>query len=399
MRSGVVLTFVTDPLTANVTLSGTATIALSGSCVGDGSCFYDATVSRRSATGTLSTICQMHTWVDSAFLPWPGTFTGAGACSIPGSVAVSANDRIEISISTYYDGSGSLFYGVADTWVEFEQDLFPTACGATPAPQPCVVWSCTSSGWEARPAPAGTACREGAGECDVAEYCDGVSMSCPPDLLAGLYVECRASAGICDVAENCTAYSPVCPEDTLKGPENECRPGAGICDVAEYCTGSSPLCGPNQFEGSTKLCRASAGTCDVEEYCSGASAACPSNAFKSPNDRCREAAGVCDLAENCSGSSAVCPPDQFKDSSTKCRAAAGACDVDEFCLGSGASCPPDALADVGTQCFGNAACGCDASHACVFQSRYVGYCYDGAGNMTARNVKSPGEACAQQACP
>src|SRR2546426_1401699 len=63
---------------------------------------------------------------------------------------------------------------------------------------------------------AGTVCRAIAGDCDVAEECDGTSPGCPRDAFKPTSVECRATAGECDLAESCTASGASCPADVVK---------------------------------------------------------------------------------------------------------------------------------------------------------------------------------------
>ena len=58
------------------------------------------------------------------------------------------------------------------------------------------------------PAPLGTVCRPAAGVCDVAETCDGVSLTCPPNKFLSQGAICRPAAGACDVAETCRATAP-----------------------------------------------------------------------------------------------------------------------------------------------------------------------------------------------
>jgi cysteine-rich repeat protein/ELWxxDGT repeat protein len=205
--------------------------------------------------------------------------------------------------------------------------------------------------------PAGTACRPAAGDCDVAESCDGVSDMCPADALAA-GVTCRAAAGLCDVAETCDGTSVACPPDGFQV-GTVCRAVAGECDVAETCDGTSAACPADGFQVGT-LCRAVAGECDVAETCDGTSAACPADGFQA-GTLCRAAAGPCDVAETCSGTSAACPPDTFQ-TGTTCRAAAGDCDVAETCDGTSADCPADAF-QTGTTC--RAAAGdCDVAETC-----------------------------------
>jgi uncharacterized protein (TIGR03382 family) len=219
------------------------------------------------------------------------------------------------------------------------------------------VCSGTSASCPADSVSSGNICRPSAGACDVAEVCDGSSVACPADGFAAGNT-CRPSAGACDVAEVCTGASASCPADGFSA-GNTCRPSAGACDVAEVCSGSSASCPADGFS-SGNTCRASAGVCDVAEVCSGSSASCPADGFSSGNT-CRASAGVCDVAEVCSGSSASCPADGFSSGNT-CRASAGDCDVAEVCSGSGASCPADGFAS-GNTCRESAG-PCDVPETC-----------------------------------
>jgi RHS repeat-associated protein len=177
------------------------------------------------------------------------------------------------------------------------------------------------------PSPSGTTCRAATGACDVAEVCNGSSVTCPADALAPATTTCRAAA-------------------------------PGGCDVAEACTGTSSACPADGFAPATTTCRAAApGGCDVAETCTGTSGACPADGFAPPTTTCRAAAGACDLAETCTGSSAACPVDGFAPATTTCRAAApGGCDVAEACTGSSATCPTDAKVADNTSCNDNNAC-------------------------------------------
>src|SRR5947208_9363283 len=89
------------------------------------------------------------------------------------------------------------------------------------------------------PLPTTTTCRPSAGVCDVAENCNGASLSCPADGFVAPTTTCRNAAGPCDVAEKCTGTSASCPADALLPPTTTCRNAAGSCDVAEKCTGTS----------------------------------------------------------------------------------------------------------------------------------------------------------------
>jgi len=61
---------------------------------------------------------------------------------------------------------------------------------------------------------AGVACRPSAGDCDVAEACDGASKECPADRFVASGTVCRVSSGAaCDPAETCSGASATCPAD------------------------------------------------------------------------------------------------------------------------------------------------------------------------------------------
>ncbi len=226
----------------------------------------------------------------------------------------------------------------------------------------CAPFRCVGVG----PVDAGTVCRAAMGECDVAEQCDGSSVTCPTDGFDSS-TECRASMGVCDVAETCNGASPNCPTNGFRPPSFECRASAGDCDVAETCTGSSTTCPTNAFLNGT-TCRAAAGTCDIAETCNGTDADCPDNELQDAGFVCRAVNGVCDVAEICNGSSATCPTDQFATSGV-CRSGSGTCNPSESCDGSGPDCPDDRFTSSGTPCFGPNECAdyeCNGSGSCQF---------------------------------
>src|SRR5438094_883473 len=233
--------------------------------------------------------------------------------------------------------------------------------------------------------PSSTVCRAAVNECDSAETCTGTSASCPADTVRAAGTACtndgnpcttdscngtvgspacvhdagnagavcRAAAGQCDVAETCDGAHTTCPADGFKAAGTSCGSSASSdCDQPDTCNGSA-TCQPNHVADGTSctdegnvctadvcstgvcthpaghagtVCRASAGVCDPAETCTGISTTCPVDAKSAAGTDCRAAAGVCDMAETCDGSSDACPSDAFKSSSTVCRAAAGECD-------------------------------------------------------------------------
>jgi hypothetical protein len=77
--------------------------------------------------------------------------------------------------------------------------------------------------------PAGMVCRATAGECDVAETCDGASPVCPDDAKsrdACGPLSCTGLQAVCD------GTGDDCP-GTFGGGDDD---GDGICDALDYCT-------------------------------------------------------------------------------------------------------------------------------------------------------------------
>lgn len=83
----------------------------------------------------------------------------------------------------------------------------------------------------------GTECRASGGDCDMAEFCDGLQGECPADALKPAGVECRAGAGVCDIAESCDGLSAVCPINALAFAGTQCRAAASECDAIDTCDG------------------------------------------------------------------------------------------------------------------------------------------------------------------
>ncbi len=191
-----------------------------------------------------------------------------------------------------------------------------SACGAgaTDDCQACSVAAGATTDGTCAPLAAATECRAAAGDCDVAEACDGTATTCPADALTAAGVECRASADLCDAAEVCDGLSAACPVDVVATAGTECRASAGDCDVAETCDGTT--------------------------------AACPADAVAAAGTECRTAAGACDAAETCDGTAAKCPVDGSAPDGTSCDdgdactgtdvCSAGMCGGEDICGSGGA---------------------------------------------------------------
>ena len=313
-----------------------------------------------------------------------------------------------------------------------------TAC--TNDGNPCTIDKCngTDKTCPYDPAPNTQQCRASAGVCDVAEFCDGVSTTCPVDGFLGSSTQCRAASclngttailpafcsggsascpsqttqncspttcqgstclGGCAVDGDCASGNycdaPTCKplksSGTTCGANHECSSGYcvdGVC-CNTACGGTNPndcqacntgTVGQCQTLPSTHVCNASQGVCDVAEYCNGSSTSCPSNSFKSSSTECRAASctnGVETLAADCPGNGVDCPQQQTQS-------------CDPFVCGATAcrtSCTADTHCIVGDYCNGSSCVpkvanglSCSANHQCT-----SGHCTDGVCCNTACN--------------
>jgi hypothetical protein len=200
--------------------------------------------------------------------------------------------------------------------------------------------------------PAATECRPDAGDCDVAENCDGLG-ACPADAFEAAGTACGdASDTVCDNPDACDVAG-VCqpnPEPVT----TECRAALNDCDVAEQCDGAG-ACPADAVEPAGTACGDPSDTdCDDPDTCDGAGTCAPN--FEPSTTECRPVAGDCDVAENCTGASAACPADDVLDAGMNCRDAAASCDAPALCDGTSADCPANDPLPDGTSCDDGDAC-------------------------------------------
>lgn len=152
------------------------------------------------------------------------------------------------------------------------------------------------------------------------EMCDYKLSACCANTCQSILAadtSCRVSRGDCDLPEFCTGITAECPDDTFKPPNTTCRSALGVCDAPETCSGHDPVC-PNQnipFP-NTVMCREPVGVCDLPTYCDGLSYGCPTTPYR--NSTCRLAQNMCDVEERCQFGNANCPTDVFAPANKTC---------------------------------------------------------------------------------
>ncbi|HZI09232.1 MAG TPA: hypothetical protein VE153_02510, partial [Myxococcus sp.] len=245
---------------------------------------------------------------------------------------------------------------------------------------------------------AGRTCRASAGDCDVAEACDGSGLACPEDGFMEVGTECRASAGGCDVAEACPGTSAACPVDGFAEAGGECRPTAGACDPAEVCSGTARECPEDALLPAGTECRAAVGACDVAERCGGDSALCPENASAPDGTACDDGS-ACTQTDSCqSGACAgaapvVCEAPNPCMRAGVCDPATGGCSApvpveDGTACNDGNACTQTDTCQAGT-CMGASPVVCTGGDAC----NTAGTCNPATGQCSAPVPVADGTAC------
>jgi hypothetical protein len=182
----------------------------------------------------------------------------------------------------------------------------------------CTVDECdgVSDACQHTPGNAGVECRgvTAGEECDEAEFCDGISPTCPADDVLPSGTPCTDDGEVC-TADECDGVSKLC-QHPAGNAGVQCRAAGGECDVAELCDGVSPTCPPDDFEpGGTPCGDPSDTDCTDPDTCDG-SGACQSN-DAADGTACNDGE-VCTDGETCtggvcSGGLNVCPSiDHYK---------------------------------------------------------------------------------------
>ncbi|MFQ5590940.1 MAG: hypothetical protein ACE5HE_07250 [Phycisphaerae bacterium] len=283
-----------------------ANIADQGQCAIDGACIADTQVNPASECQECNVAVDPYNW---SSLP-EDTICGEG----------------QKECSTEVCRAG------ACTTVNFDTT---TACGSPSAsacddPDTCDGAGNCSSNTFAQ----GTVCRAAAGQCDVAEVCDGQSPDCPAN-------EFVASGTPCDDTDPCTCSDAgVCSVVDACDGNGACIGGQNPCPNQRECI---PVAGQNDFEC---LCETDV-DCDDGNFCSGTDSC-------DLNGRCSHSGNPCPAAT--SGERPVCDP----------SAAANADDACVECL-TPQDCP--ACPDDGRSCSCTEAPTCSALHVCEYANK------------------------------
>ena len=108
-----------------------------------------------------------------------------------------------------------------------------TACTGS-----CSACNLAGSVGTCTPRASGTTCRAASGSCDVAEACDGTSLTCPTDVTATEGASCD-DGNLCTTTDHCVAGT--CTGTPLACPGEYCL-AAGTCNpTTGLCEGSSPV--------------------------------------------------------------------------------------------------------------------------------------------------------------
>src|SRR5438093_760910 len=140
-------------------------------------------------------------------------------------------------------------------------------------------------------------CRAAVNECDIAENCPGNGPNCPADVVKSAGTACTDDGNVCTTDQcNGTVGSPACIHPAGHAGD-VCRSATGPCDIADTCDGLNNSCPPDGFLPATTVCRTAAGECDVTEYCTGTASDCPGDAKVAAGTSCTADGNVCTADE------------------------------------------------------------------------------------------------------
>ena len=201
--------------------------------------------------------------LDSDSNPRPGltvnVYSGANQTSYTGVTNSSGVAAIALPIGSYR-------FGVTDQGFTYFNSPNNTCSipGACPASvvivERCLGISCTEGPcytqgacdpWTGRcstpPKPAGTRCRAAVGECDLAEYCDGVSADCPVDakVVDGTACDDHSTCTAADHCERGTCVGSTLPDGTPCNDGDDCTENntcqSGLCTGHDQGSNCSAL--------------------------------------------------------------------------------------------------------------------------------------------------------------
>jgi hypothetical protein len=252
----------------------------------------------------------------------PDTCNASGAClsNFEPTTVVCRADAGECDVADLCNGAGACSPDSFEPAGTACGDHSDTVCDN---PDTCsAAGSCVANN-----EPTTVVCRADAGDCDVAEFCNG-SGACPansfdpagtacgdpsdtvcdnPDTCNAsgaclgnfepMIVVCRADAGDCDVAEFCDGAG-ACPANAFDPAGSACGDASDtVCDNPDSCSATG-TCLPNHEPVSTSAER-TRGACDVAEHCDGAGA-CPADSFEPAGTACGDPADTsCDNPDAC----------------------------------------------------------------------------------------------------
>lgn len=117
---------------------------------------------------------------------------------------------------------------------------------------------------------ADTVCRAAAGDCDIAEVCDGLTDACPDDEVVEDGALCHEPEGTCDTALYCDGMATDCSDPVFLPAGTPCADGESECAYTGTCPGDAAACvvttpseGLSCGLGSDRPC--SSGICDNTE--------------------------------------------------------------------------------------------------------------------------------------